>query len=86
MVTDGPPTIDWMRLPHRPFINLEPPYEGHVAYQSKKPITADATRRALYWSLPGYPQGRSHLRWPWSLGMGRWQETRPRTIRAPARL
>jgi len=71
-LTDGPPTDDWMRLPHRPFINLEPPYEGHVAYQSKKPITSDATRRALYWSLLGTPTAGvtygGHGVWGWDDG------------------
>ena len=69
---DGPVTDDWMRLPHRPFINLEPPYEGHLAYQSKKPITADFTRRAIYWSLLGAPTAGvsygAHGVWGWDDG------------------
>ncbi len=35
----------------RPLINLEPPYEGHNGYQSKKPHDAYNVRRATYWSL-----------------------------------
>ncbi|MCM8810917.1 MAG: glycoside hydrolase family 140 protein [Candidatus Omnitrophica bacterium] len=35
----------------RPVINLEPNYEFHLAYQSKKPFNAFHVRRALYWSL-----------------------------------
>jgi hypothetical protein len=71
-LTDGDVTEDWMKLPHRPFINLEPPYEGHVAYQSKKPITADMTRRALYWSLLVAPTAGvsygGHGVWGWDNG------------------
>ena len=71
-LNDGPPTDDWMRLPHRPFINLEAPYEGHLAYQSKKPITADMARRALYWSLLGVPTAGvtygGHGVWGWDDG------------------
>jgi hypothetical protein len=32
-------------------INMEPNYEGHLAYQSLKPITDFMVRRAAYWSL-----------------------------------
>ena len=46
-MTEGPLTEDWYKMPHRPFINLEPPYENHIAYQSKKPISADVARRAI---------------------------------------
>jgi hypothetical protein len=71
-LTDGDVTEDWMKLPHRPFINLEPPYEGHIAYQSKKPITADVTRRALYWSLLAAPTAGvsygGHGVWGWDNG------------------
>ncbi len=41
--------------PTRPIINLEPPYEDHRAYQSKKPHTAYSVRRAVYWSLLATP-------------------------------
>jgi len=48
---EGPPSQDWKKEPHVPEINLEPNYEGHKAYQSKKPHDAHAVRRASYWSL-----------------------------------
>lgn len=69
---DGPPTQDWMRLPHRPFLNLEPPYENHLAYDSKKPITPEAVRRAIYWSLLNTPTAGvsygGHGVWGWDDG------------------
>lgn len=48
----GPPA-DYGRRPRltRPAINLEPPYEGHLAYQSRRPHPASDVRRAVYWSL-----------------------------------
>lgn len=39
----------------RPVINLEPPYEAHNAYQSRKPHTDFTVRRAVYWSLLSTP-------------------------------
>ncbi len=69
---EGPLTEDWAKMPHRPFINLEPPYEGHVAYQSKKPISADFTRRAIYWSVLNAPAAGvtygGHGVWGWDDG------------------
>lgn len=47
----GPPSKDWRLEPTRPFINLEPNYEDHLAYRIFKPITAHMVRRAAYWSL-----------------------------------
>ena len=71
-MTEGPLTEDWTKLPHRPFINLEPPYENHIAYQSKKPITADVTRRAIYWTLLNNPTAGvtygGHGVWGWDDG------------------
>ena len=32
-IHSGPPSGNWQDVPPRPFINIEPPYEGHVAYQ-----------------------------------------------------
>jgi hypothetical protein len=54
-LVQGPPAQDWKKQPARPFINLEPPYENHLAYQSKQPISAQAVRRAVYWSLLVHP-------------------------------
>ncbi len=71
-LTEGPPTQDWMRLPHRPLINLEPPYENHLAYQSKQPITPEMVRRAIYWSLLNTPTAGvaygGHGVWGWDDG------------------
>ena len=47
----GPPATDWKTPPPRVFINLEPPYENHISYQTKQRISAAMARRALYWSL-----------------------------------
>ena len=69
---DGPSTEDWMKLPHTPFVNLEPPYETHVSYQSKKPHTPESVRRAIYWSLLNTPAAGvtygGHGVWGWDDG------------------
>ena len=71
-ITEGPLTDDWTKLPHRPFVNLEPPYENHVAYQSKKPISPETVRRAVYWSLLCAPTAGvtygGHGIWGWDDG------------------
>jgi len=69
---EGPPAEDWMKLPHHPFINLEPCYENHTAYESRKPHAAEAVRRALYWSLLVAPTAGvsygGHGVWGWDDG------------------
>jgi len=74
---DGPPAVDWTKRPYRPFVNLEPCYENHVAYQSRKAITAEQVRRAMYWSLLHTPAAGvtygGHGVWGWDDG------TRPPT-------
>lgn len=76
-MTEGPPSTDWRIEPRRPFINLEPPYEHHLAYQSKQPIPAEHVRRAVYWSLLNAPVAGvsygGHGVWGWDDG------TRPPT-------
>lgn len=71
-LTEGPPTVDWTKMPHKPFINLEPPYENHLAYDSKKPITPEIIRRAMYWSLFNTPTAGvtygGHGVWGWDDG------------------
>ncbi len=71
-LTRGPLTTDWSKEPTRPIINLEPPYEGHFGYQSRKPIDADLVRRALYWSLLSGPTAGvsygGHGVWGWDDG------------------
>ena len=68
----GPSTEDWMKLPHKPFVNLEPPYENHLAYHSKKPHTPESVRRAIYWSLLNTPTAGvtygGHGVWGWDDG------------------
>jgi len=71
-ITEGPPSDDWTKLPHRPFINLEPPYENHLAYQSKKPHSPESVRRSVYWSLLCAPTAGvtygGHGVWGWDDG------------------
>lgn len=71
-LVSGPPAKDWQIEPIRPFINLEPPYEYHISYQSNTRITADFTRRALYWSLLVSPTAGvtygGHGVWGWDDG------------------
>jgi hypothetical protein len=66
---EGPPSIDWKKEPHHPEINLEPNYEAHNAYQSRKPHDAKAVRRAGYWSLLVSPTAGltygAHGIWGW---------------------
>ena len=79
-MTEGPPSRDWTLEPARPFINLEPPYEHHLAYQSRKPIPPEVVRRAVYWSLLNAPTAGvsygGHGVWGWDDG------TRPPTDHA----
>lgn len=71
-IFEGPPATDWKKSPPRPFINLEPPYENHVAYQSKTPISPHTVRRAIYWSLLNAPTAGvtygGHGVWGWDDG------------------
>jgi hypothetical protein len=51
-------------------VNLEPNYEAHPAYDTKRPFTDWDVRRAAYWSLlisppAGVAYGHHHI-WPWS--------------------
>lgn len=74
-IHSGPPSKKWKQAPARPIINAEPPYEDHVAYQSKQPHTAYNIRRAAYWSLLNAPTAGvsygAHGVWSW--------ETKPNT-------
>ncbi len=68
----GPLVTDWKKEPARPFINLEPPYEYHVAYQSRTRITPETVRRAVYWTLLNAPTAGTsyggHGVWGWDDG------------------
>lgn len=70
-LTRGPVVQDWSKCNH-PLINLEPPYEGHLAYESKAPLSADLVRRTLYWSLLNAPTAGvsygGHGVWGWDDG------------------
>jgi hypothetical protein len=74
---EGPPAKNWNEEPIHPVINLEPPYENHIAYQSQQPFSALATRKRLYWSLLVSPTAGvtygGHGVWGWDDG------TRPPT-------
>jgi hypothetical protein len=65
----GPPARKWRDAPARPVINLEPPYEDHIAYQSRQPHSAYSVRRAAYWSLLNAPTAGltygAHGIWSW---------------------
>ena len=65
----GPPAQKWNLQPIRPVINLEPPYEDHIAYQSRQRHTAYTVRRATYWSLLNAPTAGAsygaHGVWSW---------------------
>lgn len=73
-IHSGPPSVEWRRDPVRPFLNIEPPYEDHVAYQSKKPHSAYNVRRACYWSLLNAPPAGltygAHGIWSWQTAPG----------------
>ncbi|MGQ9608177.1 MAG: apiosidase-like domain-containing protein [bacterium] len=71
---EGPPAKDWKKEPHHPYINLEPNYEGHISYQSRKVFTDRDVRRAIYWSLLVSPTAGvsygAHGIWSWQLEEG----------------
>ena len=68
----GPPAKGWRDEPSHPVVNLEPPYENHLAYHSKEPFDAHKVRRALYWSLLNAPTAGvtygGHGVWGWDDG------------------
>ncbi len=68
----GPPAQEWQLDLPRPSINLEPPYENHIAYQSRQRISPFTVRRALYWSLLVAPTAGvtygGHGVWGWDDG------------------
>jgi hypothetical protein len=53
-LTQGPYSYRWAEI-RKPFINLEPNYEGAFSYQTKQPHTPFNVRRAAYWSMLGAP-------------------------------
>ncbi|HEY7030194.1 MAG TPA: DUF4038 domain-containing protein [Thermomicrobiales bacterium] len=73
-IPQGPPSWSWVLHPPRPFVNLEPPYEGHLAYHSGTPFDAATVRRHTYWSLLSSPVAGvgygGHGVWGWDDGTG----------------
>jgi hypothetical protein len=71
-ILHGPPSRDWRRLPARPVINLEPPYEGHLGRPGGVLFDDFWVRRASLWSLLSVPPAGvgygSHGVWSWSDG------------------
>ena len=69
---EGPPATKWHEEPMHPVINLEPPYENHIAYKSQQPFSPLATRKRLYWSLLVSPTAGvtygGHGVWGWDDG------------------
>jgi hypothetical protein len=82
-IHSGPPSRHWQDPPARPFINIEPPYEGHLGYQSRKPHTDYSTRRAIYWSLLNAPTAGvtygAHGLWSWHMAVGQPPTDHPGT-------
>lgn len=71
-IVNGPPAQEWQKEPRLFYINLEPPYENHVAYQSGRAHDAHSVRRAMYWSLLNAPTAGvtygGHGVWGWDDG------------------
>ena len=71
---EGPPATAWQQHPMHPVINVEPPYENHLAYQSRQPFDPYAVRKRLYWSLLVSPTAGvsygGHGVWGWDDGSG----------------
>jgi hypothetical protein len=82
-IHSGPPSRHWQDPPARPIINIEPPYEGHLGYQSRKPHSDYSTRRAIYWSLLNAPTAGvtygAHGIWSWHTAVGQPPTDHPRT-------
>lgn len=70
-ITTGPAAQEWRRPPFKPFISLEAPYENHAG-GATGPLSADAVRRAHYWSLLNAPTAGitygAHGIWGWDDG------------------
>ena len=68
-IHSGPISLEAKQSPTKPFINLEPPYEDHIAYHSKQRHTDFTVRRASYWSLLNAPTAGltygAHGIWSW---------------------
>lgn len=82
-IHSGPVSRAWASPPVRPIINLEPPYEDHLGYQSRKPHTDSSVRRAVYWSLLSAPPAGvtygGHGIWSWQTAEGQPPVDHPST-------
>jgi len=81
-IHSGPVAKNW-NSEERPIINLEPPYEDHLGYQSRKPHSAYNVRRAVYWSLLSAPPAGvtygAHGLWSWQTEPGKTPPDHPGT-------
>jgi hypothetical protein len=79
----GPASRHWPDPPPRPIINIEPPYEGHLGYDSRRPHSDYSTRRAIYWSLLNAPTAGvtygAHGVWSWHTAVGQPPTDHPST-------
>ncbi|HEX7069220.1 MAG TPA: DUF4038 domain-containing protein [Rhodothermales bacterium] len=70
-IHSGPAAEAGREETRRPIVNLEPPYEDHVAYQSGERHAAYNVRRAVYWSLLATPTAGvsygAHGVWSWEV-------------------
>lgn len=70
-IHSGPIAKESKQFASRPFINLEPPYEDHIAYNSKQRHSEYSVRRASYWSLLNTPTAGltygAHGVWSWEV-------------------
>ena len=71
----GPPAEYGRRASFtRPVLDLEPPYEGHNGYTTRKPHSDFSARRAAYWGLLVHPPAGvtygGHGVWGWQTKAG----------------
>jgi hypothetical protein len=82
-IHSGPASEHWQNPPPRPFISIEPPYEGHLASHSRKPHSDYVSRRAIYWSLLNAPTAGvtygAHGVWSWHTAVGQPPTDHPKT-------
>jgi hypothetical protein len=71
-IVSGPPATQWDKSPGLFQLNLEPAYENHIAYQSRRPHSPHSVRMATYWSLLNAPTAGvsygGHGVWGWDDG------------------
>lgn len=71
-IINGAPSKDWQRTPHRPIMNLEPPYEDHRSFTTGKRFDSRTVRLGVWSSLlatavSGVTYG-GHGVWGWDDG------------------